>query len=89
MTATKQISTSFLTLTAVLSAVRNRFAPVEQAEAPRVPEQTPVETLVHDKMDKARYERILDHELERHIFTQVEREDSDMLNRVREALYAD
>jgi hypothetical protein len=37
--------------------------------------------------DRSRYARLLDHELDRKLFTEVEREDSAMLNRVRSALY--
>lgn len=39
--------------------------------------------------DQSRYERLLEHELDRQLLTEVEREDSDMLDRVRCALYAE
>ena len=39
--------------------------------------------------DRSRYVRVLEKELDRQILTQVEREDTDLLDRVRFALYAD
>lgn len=39
--------------------------------------------------DQERYARILDTELDRDLLSKVEREDSEMLARVRDALYAD
>lgn len=40
-------------------------------------------------MDQRRYKRLLDHELDRQLLTEVEREDADILDRVRAALYND
>ncbi|MCF2872706.1 hypothetical protein L0664_16670 [Octadecabacter sp. G9-8] len=39
--------------------------------------------------DHSRYARLLENELDRQHLTDVEREDTDMLNRVRAALYDD
>jgi len=45
----------------------------------------------HDEMsaDQSRYARLLERELDRDFLTEVEREDSEMLDRVRAALYAE
>ena len=39
--------------------------------------------------DQSRYQRLLDYELDRQLLSEVEREDQDILSRVRDALYAD
>lgn len=52
---------------------------VDDAEANAVP----------TRVDQIRYEQMLERELDRQLLTQVEREDTDMLDRVRNALYAD
>ncbi|MEL6957913.1 MAG: hypothetical protein AAGL89_03035 [Pseudomonadota bacterium] len=39
--------------------------------------------------DQSRYQRMLEHELDRQLLSEVEREDQDILTRVRDALYAD
>ena len=44
---------------------------------------------VSNRVDQIRYEQMLERELDRQLLTEVEREDTDMLNRVRNALYAD
>ena len=49
----------------------------------------PVATKQVLSVDQERYARLLDHELDRRLLTEVEREDSEMLARVRSALYAD
>lgn len=42
-----------------------------------------------NRVDQIRYEQMLERELDRQLMTEVEREDSDMLSRVRAALYED
>ena len=86
MTIAKPNLFSLPSPSAVIDAVRSYFhtedAPVA---APRAV-QPEIET---DSVDQARYERLLEHELDRQHLTDVEREDTEMLNRVRDALYAD
>ena len=76
---------------AVLDAARAMFKTPDQHARPMsaddVPQARPdIEPL---NQDRSRYARLLEKELDRQILTQVEREDTDMLDRVRSALYAD
>ena len=77
-------------ISGVLEMVRVRFLPAEVSElqdlpAPvvRAPVTAPVE------QESARYQRLLEKELDRQHLTAVEQEDTEMLDRVRAALYAD
>ena len=61
-----------------------------EPDAPITQDQPePVATEQVLSVDQERYARLLDHELDRQLLTEVEREDSEMLARVRSALYAE
>lgn len=91
MLIAKQFSNSFLSLSAVIDAVRARVNAPSRDETMDEPKPKAAGFVVDiedpAKMDQARYARLLDHELDRQLLTEVEREDTDMLNRVRAALY--
>ena len=71
-----------------MSFLRGRFGPPAgelYVPKPKVQQrQREMDPLMEDR---SRYSRLVDHELDRQLLTEVEREDSDMLNRVRAALY--
>ena len=54
-----------------------------------IPIQKPKSEELPTRPDQIRYEQMLERELDRQLLTEVEREDSDTLDRVRAALYAD
>lgn len=91
MTIAKPKMYSMPTPSAVIEAARAYFSVPDQHEA-YMPAPKPraagpdIDPLLQDR---SRYARLLEKELDRQILTDVEREDTDMLNRVRSALYAD
>ncbi len=95
MLAVKHYSSSFLSFGAVVEAVRVRLAKSDREKNTlSSPERTAAPTTADSadttsNMDQVRYARLLDHELDRQLLTEVEREDTEMLNRVRAALYAE
>ena len=74
---------------AVMNAVRGFVTKPEAAAPAPQPAPTPDAREQVMSIDQRRYARLLDHELDRQLLTEVEREDSDLLARVRSALYAD
>ncbi|MCW1950466.1 MAG: hypothetical protein KIH44_003765 [Octadecabacter sp.] len=88
MTVAKPIYSVLTAPSSVMSFLRTRFgAPTEDLYVPKPKVEQPQRDMDPLMMDRSRYARLLDHELDRQLLTQVEREDSDMLNRVRSALY--
>jgi hypothetical protein len=88
MTVAKPISIVLTAPNSVMSFLRSRFgAPIEDLYVPKPKAQQPQREMDPLMVDRSRYARLLDHELDRQLLTEVEREDSDMLDRVRAALY--
>ena len=90
MTIAKPKMFSFAKTGAVINAARALLNAAE-APLPRAPIATPQPAgpdIDPFHQDRSRYARLLEKELDRRILTQVEREDTDTLNRVRSALYA-
>ncbi|MCF2903694.1 hypothetical protein L0666_01725 [Octadecabacter sp. CECT 8868] len=76
----------------VVNAMRSYFAPTEavdySASELSVRASSKVSAPARETSgDRARYERLLEKELDQQHLTAVEREDTDMLDRVRAALY--
>ena len=88
MTVAKPISIVLTAPSSVMTFLRSRFgAPIEEMYVPKPKVQQPQREMDPLLMDRSRYARLLDRELSRQMLTDVEREDSDALNRVRSALY--
>ena len=88
MTVVKPISVVLTAPNSVMSYLRSRFgAPSEDLYVSKPKVDQPQREMDPLLMDRSRYARLLDHELDRQLLTEVEREDTDMLNRVRSALY--
>ncbi len=88
MTVAKLVSFSFPSFSGVTEIVRGLFARGTETEVELL---EPVRPAAQPAVapDQARYARMLERELDRELMSQVEREDSETLNRVRAALYAD
>ena len=89
MTTAKPISFTLSAPGAVISALRGLFAPTASDDLPSAPPLRQQDVVDPLAQDRARYARLLEKELDRQLLTEVEQEDSDMLNRVRAALYAE
>ena len=88
MTIAKQRLFSIPSPSAVFESLRAYFsAPVDYDPAPQEKPQSAACKTDPVVIDKSRYARLLEHELDRQLLTDVEREDTEMLNRVRSALY--
>lgn len=75
----------------VMDAVRAFFAKAEQdivEPQPRAPEQSHAPKIEPVEQEHSSYARLLEKELVQRHLTDVEREDTDMLVRIRSALYA-
>jgi hypothetical protein len=91
MTIAKPKMFSLPTPSVVMGLARTFFtAPDTQVPSVPMSKPQPAGPDIHPfHQDRSRYARLLERELDRQVLTEVEREDTDMLNRVRSAMYAD
>lgn len=86
MTFAKPMNLEFLSPRAVIDLARRYFETPKGDDIP-LPVAQPV--AMPDSLDREHYARLLEHKQDRQLLTEVEREDTDMLDRVRAALYED
>lgn len=86
MTFAKPMNLEFLSPRAVIDLARRYF---ETPKADDIPLPVAQPVAMPDSLDRKRYARLLEHKQDRQLLTEVEREDTDMLDRVRAALYED
>lgn len=88
MTIAKLNLFSVASASGLIENARNFFASKAVSEEPiRAPRQQMLQ--IEEPTDQSRYARLLQNELDREHLTAVEREDTEMLDRVRAALYQD